>query len=207
MEITPEDVARALQLTDFDGRYAQMLMAPRPRTLVRPMEMSGHPLQGGVLVLIYPLDGQLAFALTRRTDTVDNHRGQISLPGGRRDPGETLTETAVRETCEELGVCLDGSRILGRLLPLYIPPSDFEIHPFVACHDTRPDFAPAPAEVAELLEVTLARLLEPAARCTEDWMIRGLEVRVPFYDLSGHKVWGATAMVLSELEHRLRAVV
>ncbi len=200
-------VERALRLPDFDIRDAQVKMAPRPRTLYRPDDKPGRPLQGGVLVLLYPLDGRLAFALTRRTDQVDNHRGQISLPGGRQESGETLTVTALRETCEELGICLDEGRILGQLAPLYIPPSDFEIHPFVAYAPARPHFQPAPAEVAELLEVPLARLLEPAVHVEEEWTLHGYQVMVPYYHLSEHKVWGATAIVLSEFEHRLRVAL
>jgi 8-oxo-dGTP pyrophosphatase MutT (NUDIX family) len=136
---------------------------------------------------------------------VESHQGQISLPGGSQEPGETIAETALRETGEELGFDLDDHRLLGRLTSLYIPPSDFVIHPFVAYRPTRPDFAPAPSEVAELLEVPLGYLLDSAVHQSEDWMIRGYQVEVPFYLIGEHKVWGATAMVLSEMEQRLRS--
>jgi 8-oxo-dGTP pyrophosphatase MutT (NUDIX family) len=157
-----------------------------------------------VLLLLYPQDDQLFFVLTRRTDTLNNHQGQISLPGGSQEPGETLPDTAVRETNEELGIHLDGAELLGRLASLYIPPSDFEIHPFVAHLPTRPDFAPSPAEVAELIKVPLDSLLDTHIFRVETWTIRGVKVEVPFYLIEGHKIWGATAMVLSEMEQRLR---
>ena len=203
--ISHQVVERALGLPDFDVRHAQYQLAPRPRSLYRPPAKLGSPRQGGVLVLLYPQKGQLTFVLTRRTETLGNHRGQISLPGGRQEPGETLVETALREAHEELGVDLASCRLLGKLASLYIPPSDFEIHPYVAYCASRPNLVPNPAEVAELLKVPLDCLLDPAVYRNEEWIIRGLPVEVPYYLLGGYQVWGATAMVLSEMEHRLRA--
>jgi hypothetical protein len=93
------------------------------------------------------------------------------------------------------------------LASLYIPPSDFEIHPFVVYLSYRPHLVPAPAEVAELIEVPLSQLLNPAVFREEEWIIRDLPVDVPYYLLGGQQVWGATAMVLSEMEQRLRRVM
>lgn len=197
-------VQRALSLVDLNAQQAQLRMAPRPRTYYRPPSRPGDPKLGGVLVLLYPRSGGLSFVLTRRTEGLNAHRGQISLPGGQREPGETLAQTALREAREELGINLDQGQILGELASLYIPPSDFVIHPLVACTPTQPDFVPASAEVAELFQVPLDDLLEPSLHKVEDWVVHGLEVQVPFYHFQGHKVWGATAMVLSELEQRLK---
>lgn len=205
--ISLTDVQRALAWPDFDTRYAQYQMAPVPRAQYRPPAVLGPPRQGGVLLLLYPRSGRLYFVLTRRTDTVENHQGQISLPGGRQEPGETVAETAIRETAEELGITISQDTLLGRLASLYIPPSDYEIHPYVAYTHARPDFHPAPAEVAELLEVPLDLILDPAAHRDEEGTVRGVDVKIPFYPVGGHKVWGATAMVLSELEQRLRLAV
>jgi hypothetical protein len=96
--------------------------------------------------------------------------------------------------------------ILGELTPLYIPPSDFEVHPIVAwyANGKRPSFTPSDAEVAEILETPLSYLLTPASRGEETWTLRGYDVRVPFFNIQGHKVWGATAMMLSELVERLK---
>lgn len=200
-------VKRALSIHEFDFQWAQRQMAPRPRAMQRALSKPGNPRLGGVLLLLYPFQAHLNFVLTRRTDTLESHQGQISLPGGSREDGEELTQTALRETDEELGGCQNHCGVLGRLAPLYIPPSDFEIHPFVAYTDRRPDFQPSPVEVAELLEVPLSCLLDPAVHRQEEWVIRGISVDVPFYLIQGHKVWGATAMVLSELEQRLRVVL
>ncbi len=114
------------------------------------------------------------------------------------DPGEDAIAAALREAQEELGVDPAGLTVLGRLSPLYIPPSDFCIYPVVAYAGERPVFVPSPHEVAEVLEVPLAHLLSPATRCEEVWDIRGTPVRVPYYAFGEHKVWGATAMVLCE---------
>lgn len=206
MDITLAAVEVALKVEDFDAPAAQQQMAPKPRQLVRLPEQSGSPRLGGVLLLLYPHREQLFFVLTRRTENVETHQGQISLPGGAQESGETLAETAIREAEEEIGVRRDEYRVIGPLAPLYIPPSDFEIHPFVAYCSSEPDFMAAPAEVAELLHVPVACLLAPSVHHHEQWTIRGYEVMVPFYRLNGHTVWGATAMVLSEFEQRLRGV-
>ena len=100
-----------------------------------------------------------------------------------------MEETALRETDEELGGCRNHCSVLGRLASLYIPPSDFEIHPFVAYRENLPDFHPSPEEVAELLEVPLICLLDPAVHRQEEWEINDISIQVPFYHLYGHKVW------------------
>ena len=197
-------IQAALHVATLDAPAAHRLMAPRPRARVRLPDRPGQPRQGGVLVLLFPTQsGELDLVLTRRSDGLTNHRGQISLPGGARDEGESLPETAIRETCEELGICLDSGQLLGRLASLYIPPSDFEIYPFVAYVPWQPVFRPAPAEVAEVFQVPVADLLRPDVHHQEVWQLHNLSMNVPFYQLGGHKVWGATAMVLSELEQRL----
>ncbi len=141
----------------------------------------------------------LHLVLTRRTDALDNHRGQISLPGGSMEPGEDAVATALREAHEELDVDPTRVEVLGQLSPLYIPPSGFCIFPVVGYTPERPAFAPSPTEVAEVLEVALDHLLNPATRREEIWPLRGENVRVPFYTVGHHKVWGATAMVVCEL--------
>ena len=180
------------------GRVAQIRMStqPRPGLEVRP---PGHqPRQGGVLILLYPRDGHLHFPLTRRTETLEDHKGQISLPGGAREGDEPLEWTALRETHEELGVDPQSVQVLGALTPVYIFPSDYCIAPYVAARSDRPIFVPDPVEVAEVLEVPLLTLLDPAIRREDEWMLHGATTRVPFYQIGAHKVWGATAMVLSE---------
>lgn len=180
------------------GWAAQMRMSTRPRFGLEARPPGHQPRQGGVLILLYPKDGRLHFPLTRRTERVEEHKGQISLPGGAREGDEPLAWTALRETGEELGVDPQSVEVLGALTPLYIFPSDYWITPYVAARPDRPTFTPDPVEVAEVLEVPLATLLDPAIRREEEWVLHGIITRVPFFQIGEHKVWGATAMVLSE---------
>jgi 8-oxo-dGTP pyrophosphatase MutT (NUDIX family) len=105
----------------------------------------------------------------------------------------------LREAWEELGIDAGKLEVWGALSPLYIPPSGFCIYPTVAYTSEQPHFVPNTDEVAEVIEVSLAHLLDPVTRREETWEIRGEDVRVPFYAVGHHKVWGATAMVLCEL--------
>jgi 8-oxo-dGTP pyrophosphatase MutT (NUDIX family) len=179
------------------GLPAQARMAPRPRP-GWPPEGDITPRQGGVLILLYPHGGQLHLVLTRRTDKLQNHRGQISLPGGRREGDEPLWQTALREAQEELGVPPTAVEILGQLTPLYIPVSDFCVTPVVGWMEARPPWRLDPNEVAEVVEVPLRHLAQPV-NVLEEALQRGeLTMQVPFYLVDGHRVWGATAMVLSE---------
>jgi len=197
---------RELLRRPLPGLPAQMLMAPRPRPgterILGPAPDCRH---AGVLVLLYPCDGGLCLVLTLRTDLLDNHRGQISFPGGSTEPGESVVEAALREAQEELAVDPAGLEVLGQLSPLYISPSRFCIYPTVAFAPERPHFVPEQGEVAEVIEVPLALLLDPATIREEAWTIRDMPVQVPFYRIGPHKVWGATAMVLAELTRLLAA--
>ncbi|MCA9972009.1 MAG: CoA pyrophosphatase [Anaerolineales bacterium] len=209
MSITLSTVRRALSLPDFDGRSAQLAMIPQFRPGERPYSPTTSPRLGSVLALLYCHDDALHVLLTRRREDLNSHAGQISFPGGRRDPGETFLATALRETHEEVGVPPDSLTILGELTRIYILPSDYEVQPFVAWHadGRRPRFRPNAAEVAELLEVPLAHLLDPANCHEEPWQLGSLRMQIRFFEFNGHKVWGATAMMLNEFVERLRLVM
>ena len=156
--------------------------------------------EAAVLLLLYPgSDAQTHLALIRRPDYSGPHSGQVALPGGRREGEETLLDTALRETQEEIGVEPTLLAVLGALSPLYVRASNHLVYPFVAAATRRPDFQPCAREVAEVIEVPTARLL--------DQRFRGLEVvrfeqfgrvRVPYFALPGARIWGATGMILGE---------
>ena len=181
-------------------------MQPVPRENRRPPSRPGEPRLGAVLMLLYEKERQIHLVLTRRRDDLQAHAGQISLPGGRRESREALQHTALRETREEVGVLPAAITVLGRLTPLYIYPSDFEVHPFVGWYDGVPAFRPQPAEVAEIIETPLAALFDEQTRREEMWEWRDGALHVPFYQIGEHKVWGATAMMLSDFVERVRAV-
>jgi 8-oxo-dGTP pyrophosphatase MutT (NUDIX family) len=150
----------------------------------------------------------LHLVLTVRNEELDHHPGQVSLPGGGWEKGDaSFQETALREACEEIGVDTAVPEILGPLTPLYIPPSNNVIYPFVGYVSQRPEFHPDPKEVAKLVDVPLGLLLRPATRYEEDWNVDDIVRRVAFYAVGEHKVWGATAIVLAEFLALVRAVL
>lgn len=202
MTEVPNEILRLRRrlASPLPGLRVQMGMAPMPRPgTERILDPSLDCRRAGVLVLLYLRAGELHLVLTRRTEMVENHRGQISFPGGSIDPGEDPVTAALREVEEELAVERSRLEVLGQLSPLYIPPSDFCVYPVVAYAPERPAFEPNSDEVAEVLEVPISVLMTPVTRCEEVWQMRGVPVRVPFYAVSGQKVWGATAMMLCEL--------
>lgn len=188
------------------GLAAQITMAPSPRPFYPPDD-GPKPRQAGVLLLLYPIQGRLHILFTVRPANLEYHAGQVSFPGGGREEGDrTLVETALRETQEELGISTDPLEILGPLTPLYVPPSNNYVYPFVAYSPCRPPFRPDPSEVAELLEIPLGTFLNPAIR-QEDRMEReGVQVIIPYYAVGGYKIWGATAIILAEFLAMISAV-
>ena len=183
-------------------------MAPRHSARQDALSVSGRACrEAGVLALLLPGDDGPVVVLTVRHDELPDHGGQISFPGGQREAPETLSETALREAHEEIGLSPTTVRLLGGLTPLYIPPSNFCVSPFVgaAAHDL--PLRPTDREVDHILRVPLDRLLAPETRVVEPWTLHGQEVEVPYYDVNGHTVWGATAMMIAELLATLRSLL
>ncbi len=201
-----ESITKSLR-RPLPGLAVQLTMAPRhgpDRTLTPVIEASC--LKAAVMILLYPREKAPHIVLMRRTSNVLHHKDEISLPGGRLEAGEDAVLAALRETEEEIGAPRDRVRIVGKLTPLFIPPSNFCIYPVVGTADGPLDFVPERSEVAEIIEVPLAHLTDPASARKEDWTLRGRTVEVPFYAFGPHKIWGATAMVLAEFLALLKAV-
>jgi len=194
------------------GLEAQLRMAPSPRIGWDPLKFPDGAHDGAALLLVYPTfatatvgkpdQESLHVALTVRGSGLRNHTSQVSLPGGRVDPGETIEGAAVREAQEEIGVDPGTVEVLGRLTPLHIPVSGFLLHPVVGFTSMRPAFQRAEWEVARIIEAPVFVLSDPAVlkREIRTRVVNGqsLDVEVPYFDIDGEKVWGATAMVLAE---------
>jgi 8-oxo-dGTP pyrophosphatase MutT (NUDIX family) len=192
---------RAALQAPLPGLEAQLRLAPRPRVGWDPHQVPDGLRDAAALVLLYPVDEEPHVLLTVR-GALRHHTGQVSFPGGAVDAGETLEQAAVREAVEEVGVVASDIEVLGRLTSLHIPVSGFLLHPVVAAADVRPRFMAAPGEVARLLEVPVALLEDDETvrydSRTFERQNRLVDVEVPFFDVHGEKVWGATAMVLAE---------
>lgn len=203
IDIDLDHIERAMALPDFDPATALLRMAPEGRPKRSPDLL---PKQAGVLLLLTGCGmGELGVVLTRRTDRLTGHSGQMSFPGGRRDQTDSSFEhTALRETAEELGIDTSGIAILGTLTPIYIPPSNFDVHPYVGYVPELPPLAPNPEEVAAVYTAPLRDLLDPASRTSARIETTYGARDVPAYLLKGQIVWGATAMMLHEFEARLR---
>jgi 8-oxo-dGTP pyrophosphatase MutT (NUDIX family) len=188
------DLARPLP-----GPDAQQRMAPRPRT-ANHYETGPETRQGGVLILFYPHADQIYFPLILRPTYSGVHSGQVGLPGGGHEEIDTgMADTALRETYEEVGVHPSQITLLGRLTPLYVYASDYLVHPYVGWTNYSPEFRPDPYEVAKLIQAPLAKFLVPDTLQEETWNLRGRDILVPFFDIQDQLIWGATAMILSEL--------
>lgn len=154
-----------------------------------------------VLLLVYQRDGEWTTLLTERSKHVSGHRGEISLPGGRPEPGDrSLFATALREAQEEIGIDPLAVTLLGALAPVSTYVTNYSITPFVA-HLTRPVFIPNEHEVAALIELPLVHLVTPGTLREEIWERNGLSRTVYFYDYSQRVIWGATARILHQFAH------
>ncbi len=178
------------------GRESQYSMAPNSRNIFP----AGSPNQkAGVLLLLYPNNAGIFTVFIKRSEYEGAHSGQISLPGGKFEPGDKdLEYTALRETEEEIGIQLKDIEIIGQLTPLEIPVSNFEVFPYVGYTAKMPDFIPDPSEVEYLINVNLTTLLNPAVIKWKIMNIREFTIEVPYFNINENHIWGATAMMLAE---------
>lgn len=156
--------------------------------------------KSAVLVLFYPYKNEIYFPLILRPAYDGVHSGQVAFPGGRYElSDENLIRTALREAQEEIGLRLTDVRILGTLTELFIPPSNFFVLPVIGYIPYRPDFFPDAREVEDIFEVKLEEISDTGIVGSSEILIRGEQVVAPHYEVLGYKIWGATAMMISEL--------
>jgi 8-oxo-dGTP pyrophosphatase MutT (NUDIX family) len=191
----PREFWKEMLQEALPGEQAQLLMAP---TFRGSFPDQGKAVRAAVLVLLYPVDHEIHLVFMKRNEYDGPHSGQVSFPGGAWEADDiSLKQTAIRETREELGVKED-IEILGALTPLHIPVSNFMVSPFVGWIVKTPVFHPDRSEVQYVIEVPLRELLDPAMRDSETLHHHGRPVEAPFYRVGLDKIWGATAMMLSE---------
>ena len=186
-----EEIRDALD-QPLPGSDAHLTLAPRPRRGWHPGQIPHGARTAAALILLYARRDAPHLLLTVRA-------GQVSFPGSGLEPNETIHEAALRETQEEVGVDPTRVRLIGALSPLYIPASHFALHPVVGVTHCPPAWQAAAAEVWRVLETPLAEFLTTAGprrgyRWDED-----RRYEVPYLEVGGERVWGATAMVLAEL--------
>lgn len=180
---------------------------PWPRLGRHYEQIPADARQAAVLALFYRREGQWHLPLTLRPSHLPDHAGQVSLPGGGIEPGETAPDAAIREFHEELGAAGCPVQLLGMLSPIYVTGSRFRIEPWVGWTECQPDFAPNPHEVELLLEVPLAHLIDPAALESHQRHYQGQVYTAPHFTWQSQRIWGATCMILGELVTLVRDVL
>jgi len=194
---TIDRIRRRLDRADLPGAAAHREMAPEYRSDLSQFTVERRRCaEAAVLVLLVPVNG-ISLVLTVRRHDLKHHGGQISFPGGRREAGETLLQTALRECTEEIGVDDSSVEVLGTMTPLFIPPTGFCVYPFVGRAETT-QFQLDPREVDRILTVPVTELAEPSLRATHTRRLRDRDFVVPHFTIGGEIVWGATAMMLAE---------
>jgi len=183
----------------MDPRFAELSRALQQHP-GRQLNLPGLELRDSAVLAPFVLRaGEPRLLFTLRPAHLRRHAGQVSFPGGARDPEDPTTlHTALRELREELDVPAESVEVLGMLDEIPTT-SEFRVVPYVGLLDPSVKLHPDAGEIAELLEIRVSDLLVPGLRRTEKWFYRGAERDVYFYDVGNHTIWGATARILSNL--------
>ncbi|MDG2343374.1 MAG: CoA pyrophosphatase [Flavobacteriales bacterium] len=183
------------------GFEAHLELAPY-RKKVELNIKKNNPKIASTLLLLYPNHNDIYFCLIERQTYKGTHSNQISFPGGKNEIGETIKDTALRECNEEIGVQIDEINIIGELTQVYVPPSNFLIHPFVGYCDFKPNFKPNTREVKSIVEIRVNDLykseLIKKTKMSFGPKDQRFQVDVPYMDLNNKIVWGATSVILNE---------
>jgi 8-oxo-dGTP pyrophosphatase MutT (NUDIX family) len=188
------------------GNSAHQLLMKQRKPIQEIKEIALKARISSVLILIYPKYGEPHIVLIQRHDYNGTHSGQIGLPGGKAEKlDKGLLDTALREAFEELQINKKELQVLGSLSPLYIPPSNFIVNPFIAIQETEPSFVPDKYEVKEVLEIPLSYFTTDENLSEQSVLNNnGQKIEVKGYMINGRIIWGATAMILTELRELLK---
>ncbi|MCE7061077.1 CoA pyrophosphatase [Dyadobacter sp. CY343] len=180
-----------------DSAHKLMQASSKLRLTFKP---NSRTRKSAILILFYPHQNEIYFPLILRPAYDGVHSGQVAFPGGRYElTDKDLIRTALREAQEEIGLRLNDVKILGILTELFIPASNFYVLPVIAAMPYRPDFYPDPREVEDIFEIKLEEISDINIIGSSDIQVRGEQVHAPHYMVQGYKIWGATAMMISEL--------
>lgn len=194
----------------LEKRLKDQMPGTPAHELMKPKMVNGAPLnikqkeparEGGVLILLYEQEGKVRFPLIQRPTYEGIHSGQMALPGGRYEPTDDgLITTALRETREEIGVSEDDVEVVGHLSKFFVAASNYNVLPVIGKTSAIPQFSPDPREVADIVTPPVEHLIDPARLKEKDIKVSsGFKLFCPYFDLEERTVWGATAMMLSEL--------
>jgi len=183
------------------GIEVQLQMASSDRMIKNFPRSPGNDARiAAVLILLYPYNDSIYTVFMQRHNYEGVHGGQISFPGGKKEPADKdIIETALREANEETGVDPDSISIIGNLTPLFIPVSNMLVAPVVGWTGQKPVYIEQPEEVVFLFDADLKTLLDPGIVKSKPMLIRGKSIDVKYFDYDGNVIWGATAMILHEL--------
>lgn len=189
------------------GEKAHNIMAPRPKFIegVEGIHLT-PPVNSAVLALIIPFENELAIPFIKRSNIGKYHGGQIALPGGKMEKSDiNALETALRECHEEIGVPEEKVSILGVLSDIYISLSNFMITPIVGTTLKLPEFSLSESEVEKVIIVKLSELFDDENKTTTVFFRNDHEIVAPGYKIGEHFIWGATAMIIAELEELMKS--
>lgn len=199
-----EDIILHTDNIDLPGHYALEIT----KDLQKYITSAPHNArQAAVVLMVHASAGTPSILFIQRSDHIiqDKHRGQIAFPGGKLEKNESLKECALREMEEEIGLKLPVNHPTRKLSPYYVSVSNFLIHPFVAFKDHLPNLQPNPEEVAAIIDSPLTDLEKRYVIHRKDFLVRGRTLKdVPYFQVAGKTLWGATAIIFSEFLYLLK---
>tara|TARA_S200000501_G_scaffold363266_1_gene393884 strand:+ start:3228 stop:3953 length:726 start_codon:yes stop_codon:yes gene_type:complete len=192
---------------DLPGIMAQKNMMSYPYDIFRPRDPDLDFIPASVLILLFPQNDSWHFFLTKRSESVDHHKGQISLPGGVIEKGESKKEAAIRETNEEIGIKPESISIIGSLTPFKIPVSRFKVFPYIGWVIKKPETKLQHDEVEYIFSVPVLALIDKKNEKNKKEELEGKIRTVPYFHLNNEIVWGATSIILSEFKSVLEEII